>query len=238
MIKLFCIPHSGASAMVYSKWKGLSNLPMDLVAVEVAGHGTRMREKCFLDVYESAKDLAQFISSQIDDDDYAILGHSLGALLAFETYFALMRMGVKKPVHVFFSGRKAPGDMDEETDFYLLPDDEFIKVVESYGNTTKEVFEDKSLRELFLPILRADFQMGETYRYKERTEKISCNITVMNGRQDLSVQKSDMNLWSEHTSGECDIKYYQGGHFFLFETMDEILQMMYESITASRNQSK
>lgn len=235
MIKLFCIPHSGASAMVYSKWRKLPNLQMELIAVEVAGHGTRMREKCFVDVYESAKDLAQQIASQIGEEDYAILGHSLGAVLAYETYFALVKMGVKKPIHMFFSGRKAPGDLDEETEFYLLPDEEFIEVVEAYGSTTKEAFENPALRELFLPILRADFQMGETYRHKERSEKIDCDITVMNGNEDLSVRNSDMNLWSEYTSGKCDIQYYQGGHFFLFEKTDEILQMMYESITAKES---
>lgn len=233
MLKLFCIPHSGASAMVYSKWNKSPNEYIAFIAVEVAGHGMRMNEKCFVDVHDSAKDLAQRIASEVGDEDYAILGHSLGALIAYETYYELMKLGIKNPVHMFFSGRKAPNDMADETDFYRLPDEEFIKVVESYGNTTKEVFEDETLRELFLPILRADFEMGETYRYQEKTEKINCDITVMNGKQDLSVFMSDMKLWSECSSGNCYIRYYQGGHFFLFETMEEVIEMIYESLTCT-----
>lgn len=232
MIKLFCIPHSGASAAVYSKWSKLFQENIQVVPIELAGHGTRINETCYKDVESSAKDIAQKISGLICGEDYAIWGHSLGSLLAFETYYQLMELNIKKPLHMFFSGRKAPNDGNNETHFYQLPDDEFAEAVETYGGTTKEVFDNEILKELFLPILRADFEMGETYKYKEKERKIACDITIVNGKDDLSVSQSDMKIWNTCNEGTCNIKYYNGGHFYLFESCEEVIKLIQDTLVS------
>ena len=118
-IKLFCIPYSGGSADIYYKWKKELDSSIELCPIEIAGRGRRMNEPFYETVAEAAEDISSRILTQIDDDtQYAIFGHSMGALLAYETYFSLMEKCSKEPEHIFFSGRKAPQDENEKTEYY------------------------------------------------------------------------------------------------------------------------
>lgn len=222
-MKLFCIPYSGGSADGYYQWKKKIDPSIEICPVELAGHGRRIREPFFETVAHAASDLAGQIMRKVQHGErYALLGHSMGALLAFETYFCLEPSC--RPAHIFFCGRKAPQDMDEPTEYYKLPEEEFLEIVYRYGGTTKEVLKNDALRSIFLPILRADFKLSELYTWSSKEEKISCPFTVVNGRQDYSAMTSDMRLWLEHGQGR--IVNVEGGHFFLFEQPEALLHII------------
>jgi medium-chain acyl-[acyl-carrier-protein] hydrolase len=226
-IKLFCIPYSGGNAAIYIKWTPFLSENIVLCPIELAGRGRRMRDSFYNDVAEAGKDLASLIASQLEKDEvYAIYGHSLGSLLAYETYYNLLEMGIHPPCHMFFSGRKAPQNMESETDYYLQSDEEFLEAMFAYGGNTKEAMQDERLRKIFLPILRADIRLDETYIYNKKTEKIACNITIINGNQDQSVKDFDMREWEQCTQGECSIHEFTGDHFFLFDDCLPITELV------------
>lgn len=222
-MKLFCIPYSGGSADGYYQWKKLIDPAIEICPIELAGHGRRIREPFFEDVAQAATDLSAQIRCKIEPNErYALLGHSMGALLAFETYY---RMEPEyRPCHIFFCGRKAPQDMDEPTEYYKLPEEEFLEIVYRYGGTTKEVLKNDALRSIFLPILRADFKISELYRYEEKNEEIACPFTVVNGRQDYSAMTSDLTRWLKHGQGQ--VLTVEGGHFFPFEQPGALLHIV------------
>lgn len=222
-MKLFCIPYSGGSADGYYQWKKRIDPAIVICPIELAGHGRRIKEPFFNSVDEAAKDLAKQIQAKIvPGEAYALLGHSMGALLAFETYYQLDP--ACRPAHIFFCGRKAPQDMDDPTEYYKLPEPEFLDVVYRYGGTTKEVLKNDALRSIFLPILRADFKLSELYTWKPKHEPIACPFTVVNGRQDYSAMTADMNRWLEHGQGR--VLTVEGTHFFLFEQPDALLHIL------------
>ena len=222
-MKLFCIPYSGGSADGYYQWKKLINPAIEICPIELAGHGRRIREPFFDTVDQAAADLARQIQEKAQPGEtYALLGHSMGALLAFETYYHLAPE--YRPAHIFFCGRKAPQDMDEPTEYYKLPEEEFLEVVYRYGGTTKEVLKNTALRSIFLPILRADFKLSELYIWNPKAEKITCPFTVVNGRQDYSAMIADMTRWQEHGQGR--ILTVEGSHFFLFEQPEALLHII------------
>ena len=199
---------------------------IEICPIEISGHGTRMLEKCLRDVESCAEDIAMEILNRNEECDYAIWGHSLGAVIAFEVYYKLLEKGAEGPKHMFFSGRKAPQDKSEKTAYYKLPDEEFAIAVQEYGGNVKEAMKHKELRDLFLPILKADFEMGETYEMKKKDQKLSCDITIVNGTNDFSVKMSDMNEWKKCTDGECEIYNMEGGHFFLFDDIQSVLMLI------------
>ncbi len=222
-MKLFCIPYSGGSADGYYQWKKRIDPALVICPIELAGHGRRIKEPFFDSVQQAAADLAKQIEAKIvPGEAYALLGHSMGALLAFETYYCLKPDLC--PAHIFFCGRKAPQDLDDPTEYYKLPEPEFLEVVYRYGGTTKEVLKNDALRSIFLPILRADFKLSELYAWEPKEEKITCPFTVVNGRQDYSAMTSDMNRWLEHGQGR--ILTVEGTHFFLFEQPDALLHIL------------
>ncbi len=86
MIKLFCIPYSGASATVYSRWSKLINKEIEVFPLELAGRGRRLNDKFYNDMDEAAEDLSNTIIDEAKDINYALFGHSMGARLTYEVY--------------------------------------------------------------------------------------------------------------------------------------------------------
>jgi surfactin synthase thioesterase subunit len=218
-IKLLCIPYSGGLASSYFVWKKFLPKWIEICPIELAGHGRRIQESLYRDVDEAASDIADYMCSQLcEGDPYALLGHSMGSLLAFETYHKIMESKrMPLPCHIFFLGRKAPCDLTHRTEFYKTSDEVFIKQVCSYGGVSQQFLENEELLQLFLPILRNDFMLAETHRYQKKNKKIHCNITVLNGEEDASVQTDNLHEWTTLTEGNCDFKVLPGSHFFLFE---------------------
>ncbi|MFS2126939.1 thioesterase II family protein, partial [Pseudomonas sp. Pseusp97] len=107
MLRLFCLPYSGASAMVYARWK--RQLPgwIDVCPVELPGRGRRFAESLHTDLRALASQLADEIAARLDQP-YALFGHSLGGLLAFELAHALRDRGLPMPQALFASAAPAP----------------------------------------------------------------------------------------------------------------------------------
>lgn len=230
-LKLYCIPYSGGSADLYLKWKKEMDNNIQLVPVELAGRGKRMKQPFYVSWQEAVTDIVNQILEDLKDGErYAIYGHSMGALLAFETYYELLKRKSQMPIHMFFSGRKAPQNIQGKTAFYALPEEEFLKVVYVYGGSTPEAMANPVLRNLFLPILRADFRISETYEYELREEKIACPITLLNGKNDESVLEFDMNEWREFAGSSFCERKLEGSHFFIMEHIKEVTEILLEEL--------
>ncbi|NOJ72890.1 thioesterase [Paenibacillus alvei] len=233
-IKLFCIPFSGGSAEVYRKWSKSLHSDIQLFPVELPGRGKRIFEPLLDDIDTIVKDITATIAGNVaSNDDYAIYGHSLGSLLAFETYYKLIENGVHKPQHIFFSGRNAPQNKHSRTSIHRLPDEQFLHAVMNYGGNTHEIIENQELLDLFLPILRADFKISETYCHQEKTDKIACDITIINGRNDHSASMYDMSEWSYYAGRAATFHTVDGGHFFITENYEPVVDIIKQTLTIS-----
>ncbi len=222
MTKLFCIPYSGASAMVYSKWTKLINKEIKVIPLELAGRGRRFNDKFFNDIDEAAEDLSNTIIREAKDVDYAIFGHSMGARVTYEVYYKLIEKGFKEPVKIFFSGSKAPHLPPDEIKRYKLPDEQFKQVVLQYGGNSEDVFKNKELCDLFIPILRADFRIYEEYKFVPGREKIKTDVVVYYGRGDSSITYDNMTAWQEVAGSGFKLVAFDGSHFYLNEDANGI----------------
>ncbi|WP_163029419.1 thioesterase II family protein, partial [Pseudomonas viridiflava] len=101
-MKLFCLPYSGASAMFYSPWRRTLPDWLNVRPLELPGRGMRMAEPLQTDIVQLADQLADEIAAELDTP-YALFGHSLGGLLAFELAHALRVRGLPAPLALFTS---------------------------------------------------------------------------------------------------------------------------------------
>lgn len=226
-ITLFCIPYAGGSALNYLKWDKYLDDKIELVPVELAGRGSRMDETPYLDIEEAVEDVLSFIKSKIDPGKkYAIFGHSMGSLIAFEVYYRLHQAGLSVPFHMFFSGRDAPHCPFENNEYYLLPDKDFLQVVMRYGGNTEQMVKTPELLKIFMPILRADFRIVETYKYIPKADKIACKCTVLSGSEDRSVTANDVKEWGIHFEGESNFAVIDGGHFFILDNYMKVVEII------------
>lgn len=226
---LFCLPYAGGSESIYYKWKRCLNYSIELEPIELKGRGKRFNETFYESLEEAVYDIFENIKAKIADDDFAIYGHSMGSLLAYELYYKLYNENVKMPKHIFFSGYKPPSIAREERQIYLLPDDEFIKEVIDLGGTPEELVENEELLQLFIPILRSDFRILENYIYREKKDKIQCDISILNGKED-DITLEEILAWKNHAGRNFKVYNFEGNHFFINTNVENITNIINKTL--------
>ena len=93
------------------------------------------------------------------------------------------------------------------------------------GGTEKEVLENKDLRNIFLPVLRADYKLVEEYVYKPKNAVYDFNISVLFGVNDNDLEK-DILEWQKQTSAICKFYKFKGGHFYLNDNIERITSII------------
>ena len=148
------------------------------------------------------------------DRPFALLGHSMGAIVAFELARAgQTRMGLV-PLHLFVAGRNGP-QMARALDHLAgLEDQKLIEELRRLGGTPQAVLEDPELMQLLLPVLKADFGLCAAYRHLDG-EPLRCPITAMGGLNDPHTDFDGLQAWRNQTSRAFAVRMVPGDHFFL-----------------------
>lgn len=221
-VLLFCLPYAGGSApRAYGSWQAALPAGVRVVPVELPGRGARITEPLLTSVTALADDALGAVLPRVDRP-YALFGHSLGALVAFELARRLEHLHRRPPVHLFVSGHEAPQlPKVSETD-YQLPMEEFTQRLRDLAGTPEEVLANEELLQLFAPIIRADFEAADTYEFRPGP-RLSCPITVYGGVSDPEAPVDTLPPWDQHTSGHCAVRLLPGEHFFLHQEEDALL---------------
>lgn len=228
-IKLFCFPYAGGSTASYKKWKKYLHDSIDLCPVELAGRGNRCKEPYYNNLDDVLNDVFDLIKIHIKNSQYALLGHSMGSVIAYELSYKITISGYNKPMHLFISGRQAPQIQKDCKSVYQLPDEEFKNEILKLGGTSSNFFEHKELTDIFLPLLRADYRIVDNYIYTEKNKKLDCDITVFNGNED-NMSLEDIYGWREHTKNEFNVYNFKGGHFFINENEEQIVNIINQTL--------
>nr|AGS49544.1 thioesterase [uncultured bacterium esnapd8] len=183
---------------------------VELVAVQYPGRGDRFAERLVDDVAEMAGHVVAELL-QLTRSDQVLFGHSLGAMVAYETAMLLRDMG-EEPARLCASACLPPGQM-KDRNVHMKPDDEFWATVCALGGIDPGIAADASLRELFIPTLRSDLRAHANYRPGSRTRPLSCPVRCYHGVGDPLVDESRLPEWAEVTTGEFTLTVRPGGHF-------------------------
>lgn len=236
-MRLYCLPHSGASAMVYSRWARKLPPWVSVQPVELPGRGMRMAEALQTDMPRLVSLLALEISAKAPQQPYALFGHSLGALVAFELAHALPKVGCAAPKMLFASGTAAPTRREDYEDEYSVPksDAELIDDLRNLQGTPEEVLANQELMDLTLPVMRADYLLCGKYRYEHSAaNKLQCPLHVLAGRDDKATEEQ-LLAWHQETSSVSGLNYFDGGHFFTQEHEDDVLALLSQKLTSTLN---
>ena len=221
-IRLFCLPHAGAGTAMFNLWR--RSLPgfVEVCPILLPGREGRLSEISFTDSNTLIEQVTAGIAAYLDRP-YAIFGHSMGSLLAFELAHSLRTHRLREPSHLFLSGRNAPHLYLGQTKLHKLPDDRFLAELDTrYGGLPQEVLADPELLELYLPILRADLTLLETHLHRDR-HPLACPISAFAGKQDKNVSMTGLEAWAEHTAAAFESEWFVGGHFYLTSTSKSLL---------------
>lgn len=224
-LRLFCFPYAGGNALVYRDWSAGLPASVEVCAIQLPGHGNRLREPLFDRLHPLVEELARQLSPYFDKP-FAFFGHSMGALIGFELARLLRRQHQPQPAHLFVSGHRAPQKRKkEQRRTFELPQAEFIEELRRLNGTPREVFEHPELIDLMTPILRADFAIAQTYEYADDSP-LDCDLTAFGGLRDIDVTRDYLEAWESHTTGNFSVRMFPGDHFFLNTHRAPLLQAL------------
>lgn len=228
-LRLVCLPYAGGGALIYRTWPDVLPPEVEVVPVQLPGREWRLREPPL----DRIDDVVGALLEQWDalgERPFALFGHSMGALIAFELARALRRAGRAGPEHLIVSGHSAPQHADRSDRALRGASDEvFIERLRSLSGTPPEILENRELMELVLPALRADFELCAAYTCAPEPP-LDCPITALAGLDDRSVAPERMEGWREQTTGAFSLRMLPGGHFFLNETPDLVLRAVLHAL--------
>ncbi len=229
--RLFCLPYAGGGAAVYRGWQEMAPAGVQVLAMELPGRGTRLREAPFLRLAPLIRSVADTLTDALDRP-YALFGHSMGGLLVFELARALRRRPVRQPAHVFVSAAGSPGTPPTRPLLHCATDDEIRQRLAELGGTPPDLLDNVELMELMLPVLRADFSVLETYEHRPEAP-LSTPLTVLGGRADRIVPPKALDGWQRHTSAGSRLCLFPGDHFFLHRTAADVLATVVRDLGAA-----
>ncbi len=232
-VQLLCLPYAGGSAArIYREWVGPLSGTARVMPVELPGRGARLGETLLTGVDALTDDALASVLPRLDGP-YALFGHSLGALVAFELARRLEHRYGRPAVHLFVSGHGAPQDPGSLHNDYRLPDEQFRARLRELAGTPEEVLADEELLDLFVPIIRADFEAADTYAYRPMP-RLTCPLTVYGGTEDPEAPPEHLPGWSQHTTERCEVRVLPGNHFFLHHEQSSLLSGVAEDLTLAR----
>ncbi|MEW6496027.1 MAG: thioesterase II family protein [Cyanobacteriota bacterium] len=227
-LRLFCFHYAGGGAAIFRTWSDSLPGSVEVCAIELPGRGTRLMESPFTHIEPLVQNLASALLPYLDKP-FAFFGHSMGGLISFELTRLLRREYNLSPVHLFVSGHRAPQIPDSDPPIHNLPESAFLEELRHLNGTPTAVLENAELMQLFLPTLRADFSVVETYAYRPEPP-LQCPITVFGGLQDLEASCDELEAWREQTNNSFVLQMFPGDHFFLQSAQQLVLQSLSQAL--------
>jgi surfactin synthase thioesterase subunit len=217
--RLVCFSHAGGSASAFRSLSAALHPQIETTAVQYPGRHDRGRDEPIEDIAGLACRIAEALQPW-EGAHVAFLGHSMGALVAFETARRLVSMTGAAPAALFASGRRAPHEATE------VPADledaaTLVNELRRLSGTGTEVLTDDCLLEMVLRPLRSDLKAIRDYRYHP-APALACPIVAMLGDRDPTLRADDALRWSEHTTADCTVRVFDGDHFYLEPRLAEV----------------
>ncbi|MFJ8749869.1 thioesterase II family protein [Streptomyces sp. NPDC102441] len=228
--RLICLPHAGGSASAYAPLSRKLSGVLDVLAVQYPARQDRLAEPAADSILDLATRIADRLAAVADGRPYALFGHSMGALVAYETARILRSRRTPPPARLFLSGRGAPGPDPERQD-RLRSDAEILAAVRSLGGTGTAVLDNRELLDLVLPALRADYGAMASYRWQDGPV-LDIPFTVLVGDVDPVAPVSSAAGWAQHTDRGHEVLEFAGGHFYLSERLAEVSAVVVSRLTA------
>lgn len=220
-MRVYCFAHGGGGASTFRDWQQAAGDDVEIVAVQLPGRESRFDEPLLHSIPAIAAGVVGPITRHAGAVPFAFVGHSMGALVAFELCH-LMRHAAVRPSTLTVSGSRAPHLDPPEKLVHALPHAELVAYCTKLGGIPEELLASEQWEELMLPVLRADFEACETYRVKDR-EPLTLPTTVLAGEDDPVAAPPEVKAWAELFSGPTTVKVWEGDHFFLFSHAAEAI---------------
>lgn len=181
---------------------------------------------------ERMEPLAELLAKEIGpflDRPYALFGHSLGGLIAFEVARHLRAEDAPPPLALVVAATPPPHSSRPARRLHEGSEEELIAELRKLNGTPAEVLANRELLHLLLPIVRADLAVMETYEYRP-DRPLECAIVAVGAEEDRLVSPARLSDWGRHTTARASVVMLPGDHFFLQRDLAPLLGVLRASV--------
>lgn len=217
--RVFCFPAAGGNTAPFYRWRRLLAERVQVVPVELPGHRNRLDEPLHRGVEPLVDELVPAILAEAQVP-FALLGTSMGALIAFEVARRLSARQVP-PAYLVVASCPSPRTPRRGT-LHRLPDAEFLRELCRMEATPAEVLDTPELTGLLLPAWRADFALVETYTYRPG-QRLDVPLVAVAAQDDPYAPMPEVRRWQDESDGPFHLVEADGGHFFFLDRASSLL---------------
>ncbi|MFB7668627.1 thioesterase II family protein [Kitasatospora sp. NPDC056138] len=222
-VRLFCFAHAGGGTAFFRPWRAALLPEVEVCPVRLPGRESRHLEPAYTRMNRLIEPLVAALRPYADRP-FAVFGHSMGAAVAYEVARRFCTEPADGPLRrLLVSGRRAPHLAARRRPIAHAPQEEFLAAVRRLGGTPEEVLDQPDLVRLFLPGMRADFELNETYAPADGP-RLSCPVSAFTGDRDPEVTPEEMGRWRETTDVAFRLRVFTGGHFYLSGPRAELVR--------------
>lgn len=209
---LVCLSFCGGSPAAFRPWVQAMPDHTDLALVCYPGRERRMAEQ-FAKTWDELLAVVVAAVQSVATRPYVLMGHSMGARLAFDATLHLEATGGSVPGGLVVSGSTSPlraaaelrqSPRSADSDHALL---DWMRRV---GQLPEQIVDEPELRRMALDLFRADLRVAESYTYRAHA-MVKTPMQVLYGRDD---EKPGGHEWSEVAAGPFQYDELSGGHFY------------------------
>lgn len=222
-LRLVCFPHAGGGAGFFRDWPRHLDPSVEVVSVRYPGRESRLAEPLIPTMDELSPQITAELLAEAPVPT-VLLGHSMGAAVAYESLLRLEAAGADHFTRLCVSGR-APTPPAAVAGTRTRTDEEVIAAVTALGGPHVQIWEDPDLRGLFLPIVRNDFQLIDNYRRRRDAPLLRAEVTAFTGDRDPRVTPRDAEGWAAVTTGAFAAHVFEGGHFYLVPHAERVARL-------------
>lgn len=217
-LTLFCLPHAGGDVINFWDWPRHLPPELEVRCAALPGKYARSSELHLPSFDDAVRALEQTIRPYLGKP-YALFGHSMGALLAFELAHRL-RQSSTPPLGLFVSGMSAPHEFTSERNSQRMTDQEILEFLRDTDGIPEEMLVAEGAMLAVIAAVRNDLLLCDTYAYSH-AQPLDCPTSVFGGRED-SFDAESLDAWREVVGPRCRISWFDGGHMFVMTQPREV----------------
>ncbi len=155
-------------------------------------------------------------------------GHSMGGVIAYHVLLAMggqPMFGRRQPTDLVISASCAPRDL-RVAGVAELPEPELLDHLLSFGMIPSEVVADRSLIDLFLPAIRADYEVLEDVKQMAPVQ-LDVPTRLVLGELDPLTPAGTAQAWQDYLAEPIQVHVLEReGHMFVLEAVDSLNKIL------------